>query len=297
MTLGDLLPTAWHATELGDVGEGDNVAVWGAGPGGPGAATQMRHTGACLVHCHFRVATCPGRADWACRSTGGSCHPAPLAPAIRSYAVLTPLLSGHAGGALCLCPGRRRSGVDRQAAVPAGVGQEEDAPRGDNQLCGYAATPAASGGAALWSVGGTSSGHGTIRRGAPWPPFSAERDVVATLHDMFADGRGPDAAIECVREGGTGDLPGAGWPYTCSVMRPTHCHPCRCVGFHYAESLVHKAEMAVSLETDTPEVGAEAGAPMRGTAENVCMSPEAPPWQLRLCGTPRSKCIRYTSKH
>lgn len=31
--LSDILPTAWHANELGQVGEGDNVAIWGAGPG------------------------------------------------------------------------------------------------------------------------------------------------------------------------------------------------------------------------------------------------------------------------
>ncbi len=31
--LSDILPTAWHANELGHVGQGDNVAIWGAGPG------------------------------------------------------------------------------------------------------------------------------------------------------------------------------------------------------------------------------------------------------------------------
>ena len=31
--LSDVLPTAWHATELGGVGKGDRVAIWGAGPG------------------------------------------------------------------------------------------------------------------------------------------------------------------------------------------------------------------------------------------------------------------------
>ncbi|GAQ85860.1 Sorbitol dehydrogenase [Klebsormidium nitens] len=32
--LSDILPTAWHATELGEVSEGDTVAIWGAGPVG-----------------------------------------------------------------------------------------------------------------------------------------------------------------------------------------------------------------------------------------------------------------------
>ncbi|KAH9541979.1 hypothetical protein CY35_14G090800 [Sphagnum magellanicum] len=32
--LSDILPTAWHANELGHVGQGDNVAIWGAGPVG-----------------------------------------------------------------------------------------------------------------------------------------------------------------------------------------------------------------------------------------------------------------------
>lgn len=31
--LSDILPTAWHANELGRVGKGDNVAIWGCGPG------------------------------------------------------------------------------------------------------------------------------------------------------------------------------------------------------------------------------------------------------------------------
>jgi threonine dehydrogenase-like Zn-dependent dehydrogenase len=32
--LSDILPTAWHGCELGEVHEGDNVAIWGAGPVG-----------------------------------------------------------------------------------------------------------------------------------------------------------------------------------------------------------------------------------------------------------------------
>ncbi len=31
--LSDILPTAWHGNELGRVGKGDNVAIWGCGPG------------------------------------------------------------------------------------------------------------------------------------------------------------------------------------------------------------------------------------------------------------------------
>lgn len=31
--LSDILCTGWHANELARVGEGDNVAIWGAGPG------------------------------------------------------------------------------------------------------------------------------------------------------------------------------------------------------------------------------------------------------------------------
>jgi hypothetical protein len=31
--LTDILPTAWHGTELGEVGPGDIVAIWGLGPG------------------------------------------------------------------------------------------------------------------------------------------------------------------------------------------------------------------------------------------------------------------------
>lgn len=31
--LSDILPTAWHANELARVEKGDNVAIWGCGPG------------------------------------------------------------------------------------------------------------------------------------------------------------------------------------------------------------------------------------------------------------------------
>ena len=31
--LSDILATGWHATELGNVHDGDSVAIWGAGPG------------------------------------------------------------------------------------------------------------------------------------------------------------------------------------------------------------------------------------------------------------------------
>ena len=31
--LSDILPTGWHATELGNVHDGDSVAIWGCGPG------------------------------------------------------------------------------------------------------------------------------------------------------------------------------------------------------------------------------------------------------------------------
>jgi threonine dehydrogenase-like Zn-dependent dehydrogenase len=34
LLLSDILPTAWHACEMGEVAEGDCVAIWGAGPVG-----------------------------------------------------------------------------------------------------------------------------------------------------------------------------------------------------------------------------------------------------------------------
>lgn len=37
--LSDILPTAWHANVLADTGDGDVVAVWGAGPG---AASRLQ---------------------------------------------------------------------------------------------------------------------------------------------------------------------------------------------------------------------------------------------------------------
>jgi D-arabinose 1-dehydrogenase-like Zn-dependent alcohol dehydrogenase len=38
--LSDIMPTAWHANELAQVGKGDRVAIWGAGPG---EATLLLH--------------------------------------------------------------------------------------------------------------------------------------------------------------------------------------------------------------------------------------------------------------
>ena len=34
LLLSDILPTAWHSTEMAEVQKGDRVAIWGAGPGG-----------------------------------------------------------------------------------------------------------------------------------------------------------------------------------------------------------------------------------------------------------------------
>eukprot|EP00879_Flechtneria_rotunda_P000578 GHRR01000686.1.p1 GENE.GHRR01000686.1~~GHRR01000686.1.p1 ORF type:complete len:446 (+),score=129.49 GHRR01000686.1:589-1926(+) len=44
--LTDILPTAWHATEMGEVGPGDVVAIWGAGPVGILTAHCAQHRGA-----------------------------------------------------------------------------------------------------------------------------------------------------------------------------------------------------------------------------------------------------------
>lgn len=44
--LSDILPTAWHANELGEVGSGDNVAIWGSGPVGILAAHVAKVRGA-----------------------------------------------------------------------------------------------------------------------------------------------------------------------------------------------------------------------------------------------------------
>lgn len=41
--LSDILPTAWHANEMGEVKEGDNVAIWGSGP-----------VGVLAAHCAFQ---------------------------------------------------------------------------------------------------------------------------------------------------------------------------------------------------------------------------------------------------
>jgi len=47
--LSDILPTAWHGCEMGDVGPGRNVAIWGAGPVGILAAMCAFNRGAARV--------------------------------------------------------------------------------------------------------------------------------------------------------------------------------------------------------------------------------------------------------
>lgn len=44
--ISDVLSTAWHANELGNVSKGDNVAIWGAGPVGILAAHCAQARGA-----------------------------------------------------------------------------------------------------------------------------------------------------------------------------------------------------------------------------------------------------------
>ncbi len=49
LLLSDVLGTAWHACEMGEVEEGDTVAIWGAGPVGMLAAQCAQHRGASKV--------------------------------------------------------------------------------------------------------------------------------------------------------------------------------------------------------------------------------------------------------
>ncbi|KAK9798563.1 hypothetical protein WJX73_007560 [Symbiochloris irregularis] len=60
--LSDILPTAWHATEMGEVRKGDVVAIWGAGPVGILAAMCSRHRGAARI---ILIDTVPHRLDFA----------------------------------------------------------------------------------------------------------------------------------------------------------------------------------------------------------------------------------------
>ncbi len=46
--LSDILATGWHATELGNVHDGDSVAIWGCGPGQSFWLLNVVH----LVHLH-----------------------------------------------------------------------------------------------------------------------------------------------------------------------------------------------------------------------------------------------------
>lgn len=69
--LSDILPTAWHGCELGEVHEGDNVAIWGAGPVGQLAAQCARHRGAKQV---FLIDSVPYRLEFAKATLGADIH-------------------------------------------------------------------------------------------------------------------------------------------------------------------------------------------------------------------------------
>jgi len=47
--LSDILATGWHATELGNVHDGDSVAIWGCGPGQ--SIWSCKCLGALALHC------------------------------------------------------------------------------------------------------------------------------------------------------------------------------------------------------------------------------------------------------
>ena len=49
LLLSDVLGTAWHACEMGEMGEGDTVTIWGAGPVGMLAAQCTQHRDAAKV--------------------------------------------------------------------------------------------------------------------------------------------------------------------------------------------------------------------------------------------------------
>jgi threonine dehydrogenase-like Zn-dependent dehydrogenase len=70
--LTDILPTAWHGTELSEVGKGDTVAIWGAGPG-----DQAKH----FLYQQLETLVC------------ADLHGVPLSGAVRFCAVDTGLMS------------------------------------------------------------------------------------------------------------------------------------------------------------------------------------------------------------
>lgn len=69
--LSDILPTAWHANTLGEVHEGDNVAIWGAGPVGQLSAQIAIHCGAKQV---YLIDSVPYRLDFAKATLGPKVH-------------------------------------------------------------------------------------------------------------------------------------------------------------------------------------------------------------------------------
>lgn len=63
--LSDILPTAWHANELAEVGTGDNVAIWWVSHGAPEWAKRLQAEymlpiSCCWMRCHTPCRGCRG---------------------------------------------------------------------------------------------------------------------------------------------------------------------------------------------------------------------------------------------
>lgn len=72
--LTDILPTAWHATEMGEVGPGDVVAIWGAGPGEPQSAESVLLMHSMRSH-HYASGQQPAEHNTLSQCVALSCQP------------------------------------------------------------------------------------------------------------------------------------------------------------------------------------------------------------------------------
>lgn len=119
---GDILSTAWHGCELGEVARGESVAIWGAGPGESGAAVgplgRRRPAAPHVAQPH----TLPLLA------AGPRQHTCCVRPAL--------FISWHPGSPLLRGTGRGAHPVDRPQAVPAGPRTVPHPRPGNHQLLG-----------------------------------------------------------------------------------------------------------------------------------------------------------------
>jgi hypothetical protein len=216
LLLSDVLSTAWHATEMGEVREGDTVAIWGAGPG------QCRHRSRAeqtpprrrVLELVIAYACCGGEISHkSCSALGRSLATDPRV--VLAVGILAAHCAQHRGAKMVilldLCQYRldfARARLDQTKLV-------------------------------------------TINPTSVPPPFSQTWDVATELRK----GKGADVfsvILSCDSDLESGETVLSTLKKQSGGHGPDVC--IEAVGFHYAKSWLHRAEMTLMMETDPADV-------------------------------------------